>query len=55
MPKTGNRPARIIANLREAYVLLGNGNRVAEAVKALGVMDVTCTRCRQSDGHITVR
>jgi hypothetical protein len=41
MPKTGYRPAPIIAKLREADVLHGQGKTVVEGVKALGVTEVT--------------
>jgi hypothetical protein len=37
MPRRRLRPEEIIAKLREADVLLGQGKRVAEVVKALGV------------------
>ena len=36
MPRKSFRPEDIIAKLREADVLLGQGKRVAEVVKALG-------------------
>jgi transposase InsO family protein len=41
MPRKGFRPEEIIATLREADVLLGQGKKVAEVVKALGVSEVT--------------
>ena len=41
MPRKGFRAEEIIAKLREADVLLGQGKKVAEAVKALGVSEVT--------------
>ena len=41
MPRKGSRPEGIIAKLREADVLLGQGKKVAEVVKALGVSEVT--------------
>ena len=41
MPRKGFRPEEIIAKLREADVLLGQGKRVAEVVKALGVSEVS--------------
>ena len=41
MPRKGFRAEEIIAKLREADVLLGQGKRVAEVVKALGVSEVT--------------
>jgi hypothetical protein len=36
MPRKGFRPEGIIAELREADVLLDRGKRVAEVVRALG-------------------
>jgi hypothetical protein len=41
MPRKGFRPEGIIAKLREADVLLGQGKKAAEVVKALGVNEVT--------------
>jgi transposase InsO family protein len=40
MPRKGFRPEEIIAKLREADVLLGQGKKVAEVVKGLGVSEV---------------
>ena len=40
MPRKGFRAEEIIAKLREADVLLGQGKKVAEVVKALGVSEV---------------
>ena len=40
MPRKGYRPEEIIAKLREADVLLGQGKRVAEVAKPLGVSEV---------------
>ena len=40
MPRKGFRAEEIIAKLREADVLLGQGKEVAEVVKALGVSEV---------------
>jgi hypothetical protein len=46
MPRKGFRPEEIIAKHREADVLLGQGEKVAEVVKALGVSEVSCaTSC----------
>ena len=39
--------------LRHADVLLGQGKRVAEVVKAMGVSDVTDSRWRQEFGGMT--
>ena len=40
MPRKGFRAEDIIAKLREADVLLGQGTKVADVVKALGVSEV---------------
>ena len=52
MPRKGFRPEDIIAKLREADVLLGQGKKVAEVVKALGVSEVTYYRWRQEYGGL---
>jgi putative transposase len=54
MPRKGFRPEEVIAKLREADVLLGQGKKVAEVVKALGVSEVTCCRWRQEYGGMSV-
>jgi putative transposase len=54
MPRKGFRPEEIIAKLREADVLLGQGEKVGEVVKALGVSEVTYYRWRQEYGGMTV-
>ena len=41
MPRKSFRPEEIIAKLREADVLLGQGKKVAKVVQALGVSEVT--------------
>ncbi len=46
MPRKSYRPEDIIAKLREADVLLGQGKKVGEVVKALGVSEVSAgTSC----------
>jgi putative transposase len=54
MPRKGFRAEEIIAKLREADVLLGQGKKVAEVVKALGVSEVTYYRWRQEHGGLSV-
>ena len=54
MPRKGSRPEEIVAKLREADVLLGQGKRVAEVVKALGVSEVTYYRWRQEYAGMSV-
>ncbi len=46
-------PGKIIGKLRHADVLLGQGKKVAEVVKALGVTEVTYYRWRQEYGGMT--
>jgi putative transposase len=53
MPKKRFQPEEIIGKLRHANVLLGQGKRVAEVVKALGVAEVTYSRWRQEFGGMT--
>ncbi len=53
MPRKGFRPEDIIAKLREADVLLGQGTKVAEVVKALGVSEVIYYRWRQEYGGMS--
>ena len=48
------RPEEIIAKLREAEVLLGQGQKVAEVVKTLGVHEVTYYRWRREYGGLNV-
>ncbi len=54
MPRKGFRAEEVIAKLREADVLLGQGEKVAEVVKALGVSEVTYDRWRQEYGGMSV-
>ena len=54
MPQKRYRPEEIIAKLREAEVLLGEGKRVPEVVKTLGVHEVTYYRWRKEYGGLQV-
>ena len=54
MPRKGFRAEDILAKLREADVLLGQGTKVAEVVRALGVSEVTYYRWRQEYGGLSV-
>ena len=54
MPRKGFRPEDIIAKLREAEVLLGQGKKVPEVVEAIGVSEVTYYRWRQEYGGASV-
>jgi putative transposase len=46
-------PEEIINKLRHADVLLGQGKKVPEVAKALGITDVTYYRWRQEYGGMT--
>ena len=50
MSKQRYRPEEIIGKLREADVLISQGKKVVEIIKALGVTDVTYYRWRQEYG-----
>jgi len=54
MSKKRYRPEEIIAKLREADVLISQGKKVVEVIKALGVTDVTYYRWRQEYGGMSV-
>ena len=50
MPQKRYRPEEIITRLRKAEVLLGEGRKVPEVVKALGISEVTYYRWRKEYG-----
>ena len=52
MPQKTYRPEEIIAKLRQAEVLLGQGKKVPEVIKALGVHEVTYYRWRKEYGGL---
>ena len=54
MPRKGFRAEEVIAKLREADVPLGQGKKVAEVAKALGVSEVTYYRRRREYGGMAV-
>ena len=54
MPRKTYRPEEIIATLRKADVLLGEGKKVSEVVKALGIHEVTYYRWRKEHGGMNV-
>ena len=53
MPKKRFQPEEIIGKLRHADVLLGQGKKSAEVVKALRVSDVTYYLWRQEYGGMS--
>ena len=48
------RPEEIIAKLREAEVLLGQGQKVPEVVKTIGISEVSYYRWRKEYGGLSV-
>ena len=54
MPQKRYRPEEIIAKLRKADVLLGEGGKVSEVIKTLGVHEVTYYRWRREYGGLNV-
>ena len=54
MPRKTYRPEEIIAKLRQAEVLLGEGKKVPEVVKTLGIHEVTYYRWRKEYGGLQV-
>ena len=54
MPRKTYRPEEIIAKLRQAEVLIGQGMKMPEVVKELGVHEVTYYRWRREYGGLDV-
>ena len=54
MPQKRYRPEEIIAKLRQADVLLGEGKKVPEVTKALGIHEVTYYRWRREYGGMSL-
>ena len=52
MPRKRHRPEEIVAKLRQVDVLVSQGKSVAEAVRAIGVTEVTYYRWRQEFGGL---
>ena len=50
MPRKNYRPEEIITKLREAGVMISQGQTVASVIKSLGVSDVTYYRWRKDYG-----
>jgi transposase-like protein len=52
MPRKRHKPEEIVAKLRQADVLISQGQTVADAVRAIGVTEVTYYRWRQEFGGL---
>ena len=52
MARKRHKPEEIVAKLRQIEVLTGQGTSVAEAVRSIGVTEVTYYRWRQEYGGL---
>jgi transposase len=52
MPNKRHKPEEIVAKLRQVDVLTSQGQTVADAVRAIGVTEVTYYRWRQEYGGL---
>ena len=52
MPKKRHKPEEIVAKLRQVDVLTSQGKNVAEAIRSIGVSEVTYYRWRQEFGGL---
>ena len=52
MPRKRHKPEEIVAKLRQVDVLVSQGQAVVEAVRSIGVTEVTYYRWRQEFGGL---
>ena len=52
MPMKRHKPEEVVAKLRQVDVLTGQGQSVADAVRSIGVTEVTYYRWRQEYGGL---
>ena len=52
MPRKRRKPEEIVAKLRQVDVLVSQGQSVADAVRSIGVTEVTYYRWRQEYGGL---
>ena len=52
MPRKSYKPEEIVAKLRQVDVLTSQGKNVAEAIRSIGVSEVTYYRWRQEYGGL---
>ena len=52
MPSKKHKPEEIVAKLRQVDVLVSQGHTVADAVRSIGVTEVTYYRWRQEYGGL---
>lgn len=54
MPKKTHKPEEIVAKLRQVDVLVSQGRNVADAIREIGVTEVTYYRWRKEYGGLKV-
>jgi putative transposase len=54
MPRKRHKPEEIVAKLRQVDVLVSQGQSVTDAVRSIGVTEVTYYRWRQEYGGLKV-
>ena len=52
MPSKRHKPEEIVAKLRQVDVLVAQGKTVTDAIRSIGVTDVTYSRWRQEYGGL---
>ena len=52
MPRKRHKPQEIVANLRQVDVLVSQGQSVVDAIRQIGVSEVTYYRWRQEFGGL---
>jgi putative transposase len=52
MPRKHHRPEEIVAKLRQVDVLVSQGQKIADAIRQIGVSEVTYYRWRQEYGGL---
>ena len=55
MPKKRHKPEEIVAKLRQVDVMVSQGQSVADAVRAIGVTEVTYYRWRSGVRRAQIR
>ena len=54
MPRKHHKPEEVVAKLRQADVLVSQGQAIADAIRAIGVSEVTYYRWRQEYGGLKI-
>ena len=54
MPRKRHKPEEIVAKLRQVDVLVSQGQAVADAIRQIGVTEVTYYRWRQEFGGLKI-